>query len=272
MPLPADELAADRELARRQLMAYRFLMDVPYDIRLDDGYTSFAQAASELCAAIGKITHTPSNPGWPAERFEPAAKGAASSNLHRGHRACRSVRSYMDDSSPKNIDRVGHRCWCLNPRMAATGFGHTEGFCAMWALDTARAPEPDVAVVSLPPAGYMPAAWMDADWAWSVGLSAKHFDAPQAAAITIEVVPVGEDFLPTGAALPLDARNVKTESVGLPYLLIFRPVDLKLDVGQRWRISVDGLTWRGKQRPLRWFTELVDIAYEVPRLPQAAGR
>lgn len=270
--LPTDELLADRELARRQLMAYRFLMDVPYDIRLDDGYTSLAQAASELCAAIGKITHTPDNPGWPAERFDPAAKGAASCNLHQGNRACTSVRGYMDDSDPTNIDRVGHRCWCLSPPMAATGFGHTNGFTAMWAFDKARKPEPDIAFISVPPAGYMPAAWMGAHWAWSVGLSSKHFDAPQEAAIVIEVVPVGVDFLPTGPALPLEAKYVKTESVGLSYLLIFRPVDLQLEVGLRWRISVDGLTWKGKPRPLRWFTELVDIPYESPRLALTADR
>ena len=94
----------------------------------------------------------------------------------------------MDDSDPTNIDRVGHRCWCLSPPMAATGFGHVKGFTAMWAFDKSRKPEPDIAFISVPPAGYMPAPWMGTHWAWSVGLSSKHFEAPQDAAIAIDVV------------------------------------------------------------------------------------
>lgn len=271
-PLPDDELAADRELARRQLMAYRFLMGVPHDIREDEGYAALAQAASEICAAIDELTHTPRNPGWPAERFDPAAKGAASCNLHKGHRACRSVRGYMDDSDPTNIDRVGHRCWCINPSMAATGFGHHEGFTAMYAIDGKRVQVPDFRFVSLPPPGYMPAPWMERHWAWSVSLSPKHFEAPVLAKLAITVEPVGPDFLPCGPALPLEAQGVQTESRGIPYLVIFRPVDFQLVVGRRFRVTLDGLSWKAKPRSVRWFTEFIDIPYEAPRLPDAARR
>ncbi len=269
---PSAALEADRELALRQLKAYRFLAGVPYkDIRLDATCNAHAQAGSAVCAALGKITHEPPNPGWPAARFGPAAIGAKNSNLHRGQRgACTSVRGYMDDSDPTNIDRLGHRCWCLNPAMLKTGFGIVKRFTAMWATDDSRPKVPDYPFVSLPPPGHVPGPWLGARWAWSIGLNPTHFDAPLEDKVRAVVEPVGEDFLPSGDALQIDFANVQQKSVGFPYLVIFRPAGLSLAAASRYRVSVTGLTHKGKPKALRYFVAFFDVPYESPKLPKAA--
>lgn len=269
-PLPSGDLDADRELALRQLKAYRFLVGVPYaDLTLEETCNAHAQAGAEVCAALGEITHTPRNPGWPADRFASAAIGAKNSNLHQGQRACTSVRGYMDDSDPSNIAKVGHRCWCMNPSMLKTGFGHKQGFTAMWATDKSRPKVPDLEVVSLPPRGYVPAAWIGARWAWSASFGPKHFDAPRAEQVKVLVEPVGADFLPIGSALKLDYARVKQESVGMPYVVIFRPVGISLDTGQRYRVTVEGLTRKSKPKPMRYYVEFFDLPYVFPKLPRS---
>ncbi len=268
--LPSDELQADRALALRQLKAYRFLAGVPYaDIELDAELNALAQAGSEICAALKRITHEPPNPGWPAERYAPAARGAQGSNLHQGHRACTSVRGYMDDSDPRNIKSVGHRCWCVNPAMKKTGFGHKDGFTAMWGTDESRAPVPDYEFVATPPPGFVPGPWYGERWAWSAALNPKHFDVPVATKVRVRVEPVGDDFLPLGTEpLPLEAVSVLKDSIAVPYLVIWRPRGISFAPGRRYRVTLEGLTYKGKPKPVRYYVEFFDHAYERPRLPR----
>jgi hypothetical protein len=266
--LPLDELAADRELALRQLRAYRYLVGVPHhDLALDATLNAYAHAGAEICAALGDITHEPANPGWPKERYDAGYHGAHGSNLHQGHRACTSVRGYMDDSDPSNVDRVGHRCWCMNPAMQRTGFGHLDGFTAMWAGDRSRAQVPEVAFVALPAPGFAPAPWFGPRWAWSVSLDPKHFDAPVTGRTKARIEPVGAEFLPTGEPLALDYENVKQDSVGIPYLVVFRPAQLSLDPGRRYRVTLDGLFHKGKPIELRYYVEFFDLPYVEPSIP-----
>lgn len=267
--LPSADLEADRELALRQLKAYRCLAGVPYaDIELDARLNALAQAGSEICAALKRITHEPPNPGWPAERYAPAARGAKGSNLHQGHRACTSVRGYMDDSDPRNIRSVGHRCWCVNPAMKKTGFGHKDGFTAMWGTDESRTSVPDYEVVAVPPPGFVPGPWFGEHWAWSAALNPKHFDLPVAAKVRVRVEPVGEDFLPVGtAALPLEAVSVHKDSIAVPYLVIWRPRGISLAPSRRYRVTLEGLTRKGKPKPVRYYVEFFDHPYTSPRVP-----
>jgi hypothetical protein len=182
------------------------------------------------------------------------------------------VRGYIDDSDPSNIDRVGHRAWATNPTMLRTGFGHEKGFTAMWATDTSRPTVPDYTFVAVPPAGHAPGPWFGATWAWSVALNPARFDAPVPERVKVRVEPVGEDFLPTGPPLAFDFSNVKSDSVGIPYLLIFRPVEVSLEPGRRYRVLVEGLAHKGKARDLRYFVEFFDLPYVTPAVPGAASR
>lgn len=266
--LSDDPLEADRELALRYLKAYRCIAGVPYDdIEINAGYQLHAQAAAEICKTLGQITHFPKNPGWASGRFDFAAKGTKSSNLAQGRIACDSIRAYMDDSDARNIDKVGHRAWCLNPAMTQTGFGTVDHFSAMWSISSDRKHVPDYEFVACPSAGQAPAQWFDTHWAWSASLNPAHFDAPQPGAVQIAVTPVDETFLPTGAPLALNHLSVLQKSAGVPYMVVFRPVGVTLQPGAHYRVTVSGLTHKGKAKTLRYYVAFFDCPYVAPRLP-----
>lgn len=260
-------LEADRELALRYLKAYRCIHGVPYeDLAVDARHQAYAQAAAEVCRDLGHITHYPENPGWETSRFDFAAVGTKSSNLAQGMIACRSIRGYMDDSDPRNIAKVGHRAWCINPKMTHTGFGTVDRFSAMWSIDQTRKEVPDYEFVACPPAGHAPGPWFGRHWAWSCSLAKKHWDAPRD--VTVEVVPVGATFLPEGEALKLDHQSVLASSAGIPYMIVFRPVGFSLADGARYRVTIDGLTAKGKPRRLRYYVAFFDCAYPQPHVPR----
>ncbi|MDF1700101.1 MAG: hypothetical protein P1V36_02945 [Planctomycetota bacterium] len=265
--LSEDPLEADRELALRYLKAYRCISGVPYDdIAIDAGHQAHAQAAAEVCRDLGHITHFPKNPGWDGTRFDFAAVGTKSSNLAQGMIACESIRGYMDDSDARNIAKVGHRAWCINPRMTHTGFGTVDRFSAMWSISSGRTKVPDHDVVACPGPGYAPGPWFGTHWAWSASLDKKRWDAP--GKVDIEVVAVDAMFLPQGEPLALDHQSVLTKSAGTPYMLVFRPVGFSLKPGTRYRVTVDGLSAKGKPRALRYYVEFFDLAYVTPRVPR----
>ncbi len=267
--LHRDPLAADRELALRYLQAYRCIVGVPYDdIAIDPTFEAHAQAAAGVCRDLGHITHFPKNPGWESSRFDFAAIGTKSSNLAQGMIACRSIRGYMDDSDARNIAKVGHRAWCMNPRMSHTGFGTVDQFSAMWSISGDRKQVPDYDIVACPPAGYAPGAWFDTHWAWSASLNKQQWDAPHAGAVTVEVIAVGDTFLPEGKPLALNHQSVLAKSAGIQYMVVFRPVGYSLKAGTRYRVTVDGLTSKGKPRQLRYYVEFFDLAYPVPAVPR----
>ena len=262
-------LEVDRELALRYLKAYRCIHGVPYDdVAIDPSHQAHAQAAAEVCRDLGHITHYPENPGWGKDRFDFAAIGTKSSNLAQGMIACTSIRGYMDDSDARNIEKVGHRAWCINPKMSHTGFGTVDRFSAMWSISGGRKSVPDYEFVSVPPAGHAPGPWFGTHWAWSCSLSKKHWDAPKGD-IKVEVVPVGETFLPAGKPLALNHQSVLAKSAGIPYMVVFRPVGFSLDAGTRYRVTIDGLTRKGKPTMLRYYVSFFDLAYPTPRVPRA---
>lgn len=251
-PAAADptspELEADREAALRRLKQYRCLCGLPWDdLVLDPEANRYAQAAAEICAALGAITHEPPNPGWDADRYAFAAKGAASCNLHQGVLAAPSVDGYLDDSDPSNVGRVGHRRWCLALDMVKTGFGVARSaagkpFTAMWAMDHGRAQPPDPDVVTYPARGWQPVSMFGAAYAWCVAPSARKFPRVLPEAVHVVVRRLDADFVPTGEPLPLEAFSVQTDHVGLSPCVIFRPRGVEVADGAAYWVEVTGLT------------------------------
>ena len=102
------------------------------DVVLDDYYGKMAQAAAFVNDAIGVMTHYPASAaskpeGMTDEVWNLGCKGASQSNLGFNHLNLSAAIAYgwMSDRNCNNVSTVGHRRWCLNPDMAATGFGST---------------------------------------------------------------------------------------------------------------------------------------------------
>lgn len=240
--------------AIKRLMQYRYLCDLPYaDLRLDARYNQLATAGAQLCKAIRRLDHTPPNPGLPEEEYKLGYQGTSRSNLSLGSTVYGSVDSYMNDSDRSNIDRVGHRRWCLNPAMLKTGFGYAGKYSAMYAFDNNRKDIPDYEFIAYPPRGYTPLTHFKSNYAWSITLNPKKYLKPSKTDTKITVREVRSNqmnlqALARGRKLSLNYQNIELSGFGIANCIIFRPsVDLK--PGQRYWVTIEGIKTK-KQEPV----------------------
>lgn len=245
----------ENEAALAKLKAYRYLAGIAYaDLELDENYNKYAQAASKICDELGRLEHTPKNPGWPEEEFKIAYKGASSSNLGGGFPTLdRAVDGWMYDSDKFNIDRLGHRRWCLNPSMKKVGFGRTGKFTAMYCFDMSRVKVPPFEFVAWPPPGIMPPGFFREGEAWSVTFHPKKYQVPaKGVQPTIYDLKDGGE---KGAALELSYTNVDFVPFAIPNCLVFRPAGLDRSKGRRYLVEIEGVRADGKETTIRYQVE-----------------
>jgi hypothetical protein len=240
-------LQAQREAALRLLMGYRFLCDVPYkDLVLDRTYIAHCEAASEIMTRLGKLTHSPENPGMPEAEYEFARKGCGCSNIFSDSSLTGAVKAFMNDSDPGNIDRLGHRRWCLNPAMLKTGFGGHAKMSAMWSFDGSRKNVPDFDFVAFPPRGLTPVSSFPDGYAWSVSLNPAKYQPPSESTVKVMVYPAR--FVPRPGAvekasqpLALNYFKVSLDGFGVPNCIIYRPTGARPAPGASYWVRIEGL-------------------------------
>ncbi len=252
--LPGEQLAA-----LNRLNAYRYLCGVWPEVTLDPEHTAFAQAAAEICEKIGRLDHNPPNPGMPEADYQKAATGAGRCNLFAGGGPDSSINGYMNDSDPGNIDRVGHRRWCLNPRMGATGFGHAGSYSAMYAMDGGGSSKP-VDIVAYPPPGYMLSRYFSPGYAWSVSLNPGVWHVADDEKVEVTVCEASHfgaaDPKKKGKPLELNYRHVDHGGFGMALCIIFRPAEVDTSPGHRYWVEIKGLA--GPRNSLEYLVEFTD--------------
>lgn len=256
----------DREDAVRLLMEYRMIAGIPFaNLKLDELYNAHAEAAVALLKDIGRLDHTPKNPGWPEDQYKFGYIGTSRSNLAMGRASnVRSVRMYMDDSDPSNIGAVGHRRWCLNPYMGKVGFAADGGFSAMMAHDGSRQDVGPWEFVAHPAAGLHPASHFSPSHAWSISLNTRKFKRPDKD-VKVSVKPAAIDLkkgqiTPTGDALSMNFFNVDSGGYGVGNCIIFRPERVSTQPGSIYLVEVRGLEdASGKPATLTYVVEFCKV-------------
>ena len=200
----------------------------------------------------------------PEDEYKAGYRGTSHSNLFtssRGKVMVNSVRGYMDDSDASNIARVGHRRWCINPRMLKTGFGDQGAYSAMWSMDASRPKKEceSFETVSYPPDGFLPTEYFQAHYAWSVSFYSRKWNETKRSAIEITVQPMSEDWRPQGDPLPLEHVTVADGGMGDRFCLIFRPKGIAVESGNRFRVLVKGLTYGGEPHVHRMHVEFFEL-------------
>ncbi len=257
---------ARREAALRVLMSFRCLCGVPYrDMKLDWTYIAHCEAASQLLSKLGRLDHTPANPGLPEAEYRFGFEGTSKSNLSTVDSPIESVRGFMDDSDKGNIDRLGHRRWCLNPAMLKTGFGSGWGYTAMWSMDHSRTQIPDFDFVAFPPRGLTPIGSFRNHYAWSVSLNPKKYQTPSEQSVKVQIVPARLNLRPpaiekASVTVPIEYFHVDTGNYGIPNCIIFRPAGLKVAPGTGYWVEITGLkTAQGEQTQLGYFVGFIPL-------------
>lgn len=252
-----DPKLAERLAALRRLQAYRYLCMLPWkEMVLDPTMNELCEAAAKICERLGKLDHTPPKPpGMDEETYQKGYRGASHSNLSMGADMVGSVDNYMNDSDPSNIDRVGHRRWCLNPGMRKTGFGSSGRFSAMWSMDSSGGGVSGLSAVYYPPRGHTPVDFFGPRHAFSISIikggQAKKDN------LEIRITPLDQQYLPSGEPLKLDYLNVTTGGAGIPHVIIFRPVGLVVEPGRRYWVEVS--YDNGKTRAHEYLVEFVGV-------------
>jgi len=243
-----------RENALRVLMAYRYLCYLPYEhVQLDRTQIAHCEAGCDILNRVGKMTHHPENPGMPKEQFDFAYKGTSNSNLRMFMSSSasgppsmtESVKAWMDDSDDSNIDRLGHRRWCINPRMGTTGFGAAGSYSTMWSTDSSHTEVPDYEYIAFPPRGLMPTSAFEDHYAWSISLNPAKYEKPDAEKVKVQVFPAKLNLrnvgLEKGPAMTFDYKNVDLGGFGVSNCIIFRPVGVTVAPGSCYWVEISGL-------------------------------
>jgi hypothetical protein len=240
--IAAGNKTAEETQALQRLKAYRYLAEIPHeDLTLEEDYNKMCLEGAKLCQKLGTLEHRPTNPGLPEAEFQVAFKGTSRSNLGLGMKTLsQAVGAWMYDSDPGNIERLGHRRWCLNPAMQKTGFGRAGLFTAMYVYDQNRKKIPAFDMICYPARGYMPVEFFGPKHAWSVSLNPKKYKPP-AKDFTPKVYRADAAGGKQGEPLKLGYQNVDTLPFGAPLCIIFRPEGLKLAPGGRFVVELDGI-------------------------------
>jgi uncharacterized protein YkwD len=250
---PANALAADRAAALRRLNAYRYLAGLPHDVALDDDLNDTAQAGAALCERIGRLDHTPANPGLPDDEYRKAYRGTSRANLGQGFRSLeRAIDGWMDDSAGTTTNILGHRRWCLNPPLQKTGFGHAGPFTSMSCFDTSRTPAPDYDFIPWPGRGPIPVGWFLPSQPWSVSLNPAKYQKV-GSSVKPKVWELDPEGKKKGEPLPLALSKVDTAPFGIPNCVIFRPAPVEVKPGKRYLVEIEGAA----PRPVRFEVEFI---------------
>lgn len=242
---PGQKIEGDngmREAALRRLKCYRYICEVPYEnLVLDEEMNKICQAGAELCQKIGRIDHKPPNPGLPEADYKVAFNGTSKSNLAQGQaNLVRAVDSWMDDSDPSNIERVGHRRWCISPRLGKTGFGAAGRFYAMHSLDQSAKSVPDYDAVTFPARGLMPVQLFNPRYAWIIGLNPQKFRTMDSN-VEAKIWEIDELLTKVGEPLKMNYCKPAPGGFGLSNSLVFRPEKLDMSPGKRYLVEIDGV-------------------------------
>lgn len=236
-----------------KLNTYRYLADVSPDVTLDDSYVNLCQYAAELLVQVGHLTHSPERPaGISDEAYKLGKDGCGRSNLFVGGDITGSVDAYMNDSDKGNIDRLGHRRWVLNPKMAKTGFGGSGKFAAMYSFDGSRTDTPDYDYVCYPPRGYCPMNLFSNGWAWHVTVNPSKYKVDSEASLTI--YPVDNKLRRADKPLELDYKNVNKDGFGVPNAIIAKPKGFAMKPNMLYEVVVGGVKSKdGKAAEISYF-------------------
>ncbi len=177
--------AGTQENALNALNFIRYIAGLDADVTIDSDYAKKAQAGTTLLTEVGTMTHTPKKPASVSQEFyDLGYAGTSSSNLGAGYSNLASavITGWMEDGDSSNIDRVGHRRWCINPTMAATGFGHSGSYTAMYSFDKQNTEAADISYVAWP-AQNMPIEYFYGPW--SVSINKSELNVPDKAALKV---------------------------------------------------------------------------------------
>ncbi len=241
---PDEQQAA----AIRRLIKYRLVCGLANPIvAFDREEAILAQRASEVCHALGRLSHEPPNPGLPEDIYQQGAEGAIRSNLGRGvpPNPGFSIEGWMVDGGFNNRDEVGHRRWCLAPGLYETAYGYHEGYGSLLVSGNTR-DGVEYDYLAFPGIGFQPVEYYDnlqrrgaEHLIWTVHLNPAVYNTPESIdRLRVTVYEVLDDG--TREAVEIERTHIAEKPLPLDAIL-FTPVIDEFAPGTVYEVNVQGL-------------------------------
>ena len=190
------------------------------------------------------ISHHLSQPlGMSNTFYKLGVSGASSSNIAAGYSSLYNaiVNGWMWDSDLSNINRLGHRRWCLNPSMKYTGFGIDNNIYTMYCFDKSGSADQVHGVHW--PAQNTPLSFFHKSDAWSISMGTI-IENPKKVKVTLtrkrgkkqkQWVFTSKNKNKTGKYL-----NVDNNGYGQKGCIIFRPKSMDYKKGDCFTVKISG--------------------------------
>ena len=249
----------------------RFVAGLSSDVEMKEELQDCTQKGAVLMHSINKLTHTPSKPdNMQKDFYETALKGTSESNIAWGsmehNLAFDVIEQWMEDGDSFNIQRVGHRRWCLNPEMAYTGFGYSGKYSAMYSFDDSGSGEVETGYIPWP-AEVMPYEYFKGPWSISLDRDALKLNA-DSVVVTLDYN--GKQYKFSNTSKNDGAFYISDESDGMRGCgptIIFNP-NIKFDASSVVDVTVAGITdLDGNEKELQYtvrFFDMSDISEDDP--------
>ncbi|MBQ9899019.1 MAG: hypothetical protein IJM44_06155 [Ruminococcus sp.] len=224
------------------------------EVTLDSGYCELTQASSLVNCVNGSLSHFPTQPSdMSSDIYDLGYSGSGKSNIAYNagsfarNTAWSVVYAWMYDEDDYNIDRVGHRRWCLNPTMGKTGFGAVSKnssyygsarYSAMYAFDRSNSSADEYGVCW--PAQNTPVEFFTQEDPWSISMGTS-VDASKVK-VTLKRQSDGKSW--SFSSSSADGQfYVNNEGYGQSGCIIFLPNDIgKISAGDSFQVDITGLS------------------------------
>ena len=196
----------------------------------------------------------------PDEFYEKAAAATKASNIYAGRDLILTPDGFMNDSDDRNVDKLGHRRWQLNPSLGKVGFGYVAGAPNTYKQYTAEmchdrsASNNDYDFIAWPPSGYCPNSIFGGTVAWSVTVNPARYGEINRDNFRVVLTEEASDtrishewtFSDNSENAPYKAAaaglyyNIETNWYGVNNCIIFRPDGIEKYTGD-WTVRIYGL-------------------------------
>ena len=231
-------------------------------VTLSDEYGKLAQAGTFADHAVGTLTHYPAKSGskpddMAEDVWQMGITGASSSNISWGATLLGAIRSgWMADDDAGNIPMMGHRRWCLNPTMGATGFGFTGTYGAMYSIDRKGSGTQGNVVW---PAQVMPIEYFGPTFPWTISTGSE-IASVSSVKVTLTNKNTGATWVfdQISDAAPADRTakyfNVDNEGYASPGCIIFRPDNVTYAPGDVFHVKAEGIDGKTIEYDVEFFS------------------
>jgi hypothetical protein len=220
----------------------RYVAGISSNVKIKKSYQSLAQAAAVVNYndKTATISHFPAQPaGMSDSLYEQGVEGSMQSNLAAGYsNLYKAILGWMSDSDSYNVDRVGHRRWCLNPSLKYTGFGIDGSVYSMYAFDESGDADGVHGVAW--PAKNTPLNLFDSSDAWSISMGVAVPTDGTKVVLTRKSDNKKWTFTTKKSKINGNYMTINNDGYGQTGCIIFRPKNITYKKGDSFTVKVSG--------------------------------